>query len=689
MEDLTRVDTQFTIFCSFILNPDSIMKTVDKMQQSRDKEQQDRAVMIYKIIASYFEGRRNFRVDMGKVVKDAKLRKVANQVEEYLVNTKGHHMQMAKARFKVLQEKIQDTEKDMIITREVENPIEHSDLVFLNQLAAITANTMEDVNKLTQFSDRYYKQRIRDLYHKNPYYFEQAFCNTDILVQERILNILESESERSARARDEKKKAAYEFLEELYLVSSIDTKMLKSNAKFTKDKAFESFLKVIQNKEKSKTTSILINDDSIMKAILDYKYNNKGSLSTLKHLFINTRYPYNRILLEKYTKLMKRTAAGLRKDLQLLTADEKFAEAYNKFSKIEDIEILKENSAAFVDNLDEMEPCDELLFNISQMIKGYCEYIEPIDEILSVEEMKMYIAAFFRYVVKHKLYFTNAELTKTIDDYFVKCVSNEFYLKKSADKFKRAKNATSSIGPDDMWFEVNRVLYMLGDHGTKKVYLKFPDATYEFVPYRMLHVSDNMMMRSDMKSLPEDELGVDITLERIKTVEIYMNQIYQRIVEKAVLKDININVSPVQTKGMFKKTVVESPDELYEEDAKQIQTAIVDFMAMWLLIQKDKEMFVNRYLTTSPEILRNIYKLNKSYKVIHDNITAQKSDYVLNIFKIKKHDMEQLHNDIRKYSQNNFMKGVYETMDRYLELIRLPDRESGLANQDKHKEDTI
>jgi hypothetical protein len=51
------------------------------------------------------------------------------------------------------------------------------------------------------------------LYHKNHYYFEQAFANTDILVQEKILSMIDTESEKRERAADASKEEAYAFLE--------------------------------------------------------------------------------------------------------------------------------------------------------------------------------------------------------------------------------------------------------------------------------------------------------------------------------------------------------------------------------------------------------------------------------------------------------------------------------------------
>jgi len=673
MEDLLNINNQVTIFCSFILKPDSIIKTIDEMRTSDDSLKQQRAEKIFEIIASYIRDLVGFKALIKDLDADGNLTKVALAVEAIMSSDDDPKYIVARRKYQNLYKSFSSRDADLIIKTEYDRPIAHSDLVFLNQLAAITASTPAELSRLNQFSDRYFKNRIRDLYYKAQYYFEQAFANTDIVVQEKLLEILDSESEKSSRAHDEGKAEEFSFLEELYIVSAIDKKLLKSDVKFTKDKAFDSFLKVLQNKDKVKSVGILLNDDSIMRAIFNYKYDNKGSLSTLKHLFINTEYPYNDILLEKYTDLQNRTEEGLKRDLQVLSADHKFSEAYDKYNRAKEIEILKKDSEVITEALDQTEPTAELLAKIAFLIDAYRAYDSPIDSMLSGEEINGYMISFYEYIVKYKLYHADSDLVKAIDRYFVVRVNNEFYSRKSVIKYTSKTDAINMVMPEDLWYEINRLLYQFNVTNITKVYLKYAKGTYVFEPYKELEVYPKTFLRSDISKLSDDMIGVDATYENIKSMDIYLHRIYSKLIEKICNDKINIDIAILDLgSGFFKKNKANVPKlstEIYEEDGEKIMNVMSTYLSLVVLLEKGIEFFKDRFESLSVDILRELHGIKKSYKVIQKKVSFPDNEYALKLFEADKREIELLHNDITKYIQNSFTKGLNKSLEAFMDLM--------------------
>jgi signal transduction protein with GAF and PtsI domain len=84
MDDLHEQDKQLTIFCTFILDPDTIMGTIDEMRKSSDVSQQQRAGKIFDIITSFINDESTFNRLKEADKKDGKMSKVVRIVDTIL-----------------------------------------------------------------------------------------------------------------------------------------------------------------------------------------------------------------------------------------------------------------------------------------------------------------------------------------------------------------------------------------------------------------------------------------------------------------------------------------------------------------------------------------------------------------------------------------------------------------------------
>lgn len=670
MEDLRSLDKQFMIFCSYIVNPEAIMSTMEQMRSSDKPEQQERAEQIFNILNGYYSKPEKFTRDIEQLNMDNKMIQLATMVGTIFFDQDNPKFKLAFRKYNQLKKRYEKFDDELFIRTEPDKPIANSDLVFLNNMAAITADTPQEVGMLNLFSDRTFKSRVAKLYYTQPYYFEQAFCNIDVLVQDKLMGILDSDEEKNLRFSDPKRKDAYQFLEELYMISAIDKKLIKSDVKFSKDKAFESLKNLLKNKDKTKTVSILLNDDTIMNAVFNYKYNNKDSLSTLKLLFVDAIYPYNDLLLKRYMQLQNRTEEGLKKDFEDLMGDAGFARAYNRYDRIKIVEVLKKDSEILMIELKAEECSDNTINEIVDVITAYEDYIDPIPEMLSGPEIHGYMKQIYEYINTNDLY-GNTSIQKAINSYFMRRIKSEFIDNTSLTKNVNQMESTNIITHYDIWFEINKLIKLFKNDSIEKVYLKFPDITYEFQPFGEMDTSSRTMLRSEMQSLSKTALGVDMSLERIKAIDVYLYREYLGIFRQLVDADSQVDLGEeVVNKSLFgKSTVTRDPSALYEEDIDKIKQIMAIYVANVYLLEKDEDIFLERFSSVVPPMLRDLYTMKKGNKTVRKHIQLNHNAYLLDLFALSRSDMEQMHKSIKTYTDNFFTKGLKETAKKYVNMI--------------------
>lgn len=670
MEDLRSLEKQFMIFCSYMVNPEAIMATMEQMRGSEETVQKERAEEIYNILNGYFTKPDKFTKDIEKLDMDNKRIQLATIVGSIFFDQDNPKFKLAYRKYNQLKKRYEKFDDDLFIRTESDKPIDNGDLVFLNNMAAITADNPQEVSLLNIFNDRTFKGRVTKLYYTQPYYFEQAFCNIDVLVQDKIMTILSSDEEQNLRFSDPKRKSAYQFLEELYMISAIDKKLIKSDMKFSKDKAFESFKNLLRNREKTKTVSILLKDDTIMNAIFNYKYNNKDSLSTLKLLFVDAIYPYNDLLLKRYMQLQNRTEEGLKKDFADLMGDAGFARAYNRYDRIKIVEVLKKDSEVLLLEMESNEVSDSTITEIVNIISAYETYIDPIPEMLSGPDIHGYMRKIYEYINTHDLY-ENTEIQEAIDSYFIRRIHSEFIESTSLTKNVNRMESTNIITHYDIWFEINKLFKLFKNETIEKVYLKFPDITYEFEPFGKMDTSSRTMLRSEMQSLSQTSIGVDMSLERIKSIDVYLYREYLGIFRQLIDTDAQIDLGEeVVNKSLFgKSTVTRDPNALYEEDMDKIKNMMAVYITNVYLLKKGEDIFLERFSKVAPPMLRDLYTMKKTNKTVRKHIQMTHNDYLLDLFALSRSDMEQMHKSITTYTENFFTKGLKETADKYIKLI--------------------
>lgn len=654
MNDLQMNDNRLQIFCTFIVGFGTLRETVKEMALSKDPSEQKRAEEICDIIVEMMVGTKSIYELTNKLKVDTESPKVSalvdfvknqlskeeddfllqlNEQMDYLKREITMNLQTHK---RTIIEGLDDID---VITSDSSVPITSDDLHFLNELAAVSIKEGEFLSDYSKyFNTLAYKSKINKLYHMNPYYFEQAFSNIDVRLQSVILEMVNNDLkyDRGNSAKNE----AIQSLEDLYVLSTIDTSANKMSSKVSDHQAFEMFLTILEKNNNSNIIKKILKDDIIMKTLLEVSTSTSGNNYGFRRLFTSAKHPYDELIMKKFKQVKHYNEQNMKIIVSDLCRDSNFKNSYDIYNKAEKTKSFKIIISATLEAMATTEINAELIQSVVHVIRefnnleDYSEYILPITDVYDV------MKEVYKHVIASDLFDEFPNLTEAIESFYSYRVHHDHNERRSRFKVTE-KIAIYGITPEDIWFDFHKIIHEYNITDYTHVYLKYGSMkSFEFEVKGMMTIYGKQLTTTDMKNMPSNHMSLICADVDVKGFDVYIYGVYNRLF-KALLKDnLVIAISRIEG-GKFKK--VEYAGLVASDDAN-IRRAVSDFFILSTLVKKDPDLFMTLYWRKVGNLLDSIVNTRASYEKILKHTKIGFGIEVLNIFKHKSSAM-RLYNE--------------------------------------------
>lgn len=687
MKDLELLDNQVQIFCTFVVGFETMRTTVKDMASSEDASDNARAVKICEIIEGFvgtdkkLEGLLDrLRVKVAGDKVKALLQYVKVQLktkDDTFVEQLYENCELLKREVKnhinaVKRESIEGLDDQEFITADARVPITSSDLNFLNDIAAMSVKEGEFISDYSKyFNTAAYKNRVCQLYHSVPYYFEQAFANIDVRLQNIIIEIVEYDANRDKKNFD--KQECLNSLKDLNVLCNIDTSANKMTSKVTDHQAFEMFLNILERNNNDNLINKILRDDIIMKTLFEVSTSSSGSNYGFRRLFTAAHYPYDQIIMKKFMQVKNYNTQSIQVIVTDLCRDAQFKESYDRYKKAEKTKNFKILMEATMEAMKTSEINDELIDSVMSILDEFTRLEEYSDDILHMYEVYEVIETVYMQIVTHNLYEEFPGLITKLQEFYNYRVKHDHYEKRS--KFLITQQiAIYGVTPQDVWFDVHKILRDYDYKGFEKMYFKYGSAKiFVFDIGQQLSDYGKQLSSGDIKSLPSNELALICADVDAKGFDIYAFGIFNRLFRAMMTKSLSIQVKRIE-QGRFKKT--EYPG-LSSADEGNIRKALTDYMTLATLVEKDADLFVTMYWRKVADMLDALVSVKASFETVKKYVTIDFGEDLLRIFDNKNSAM-------RLYNEHDRLKGNAKKvqMDRHMEefLTLATIKEDGATN---------
>lgn len=651
MDDLEIYNNQIKIVCAFIYDSKEIINKVTTLKESDSTIMKQRAEKIYKILEQFIS--RCETIDdlfntIGEIDEDEKLKLLIDSLKTKI---NQNQLKEIKESLKILEENfVIDPEFDTDIVEDLLNPIHRSDLVFLSKLS----NTNLKSNNKNGFKDEDFgtatvRNKMFELYHQAPYYFEQAFSNASVQAQQYILNIIQEKIDK----KNDLMVTEFNNLADLYFLSNIDNLILKVKSANSRYQAFNKIITLFNANDKHKLIKKILKENVILKEIFNMEQGKQNS--SFQKLFTAAAYPYNEIIIRKYKILMNKSEEEMAIILTELSKDQYFKEAYQNYLNAANTVKVKDFIDSFFESINDLslELLKEKVLKIFDILMMQTKFNK---DIINNSTCVEYVSDLQQIIIKYNL-FKDKKIKNKVDNYFIYKLDLHLNNKK-----ENQKNSTSihGITPYDIWYDLQVILKENNIENYDKIFLKYTDKySYEFEKNGILKTSDRELSLSEIRVLPEN-IGcivcADADAKQLNLFDIYINRMYQRIF-KLALKD-KLSVRHVEAK----KNIFKSQEEEFgTKEEGDLRKLIHDYAAIKFLVQKDKEFFKSFYIQRVRILLKDILTFSEKYDIDKYANLDFNDDY-LNIFR----DTKEINDLLKKY--NDTSTDINEHIEKFINL---------------------
>lgn len=678
MKDLELIDNRVQIFCTFVVGFETMRTTVKDMASSKEESEQARAVKICEIIESFvgedkkLEGLLDrLRVKVAGDKVKALLQYVKVQLktkDDTFVEKLYENSELLKREVKnhintKQRVAIEGLDDESLITADARVPVTESDLIFLNDIAAMSVKEGEFISDYSKyFNTASYKNRICQLYHSVPYYFEQAFANIDVRLQNIVLEIIEYDANRDKKNME--KQDCLKSLKDLNVLCNIDTSANKMTSKVTDHQAFEMFLSILERNNNDNLINKILRDDIIMKTLFEVSTSSSGSNYGFRRLFTAAHYPYDQIIMKKFMQVKNYNTQSMQVIVTDLCRDAQFRESYDRYKKAEKTKGFKIVMESTMEAMATSEINDELVDSVMHILEEFTKLEEYSDDILQMHEVYNVIEKIYTQIIQHDLFDEFPGLIAKLQEFYNYRVKHDHYEKRS--KFAITQQiAIYGITPQDVWYDIHKILRDCKYNDFDKVFLKYGAAkVFDFDIKKNLQDYGKQLTSGDIKALPSNQLALICADVDAKGFDIYVYGIFNRLFRAMVSKSLHTQVKRIE-QGTFKKT--EYPG-LSTSDESNVRKAITDYLTLSTLVAKDPDLFVTLYWRKVADMLDALVNVKASYDSIKSFAKLDIDSNVLQIFDNKNSAM-RLNNEYDRLKGN--AKKVQ--MDRHMEeFMNLP-----------------
>lgn len=678
MNDLKQDNRKLQIFYTFVSNFDTLKKTVGEMVVSNDADDFMRAEGILNIIAEFTYDIVNIQSVIDKLKSlhcDERLQPLYNDLVQKLYSQQDSILMQMTARQQILMDVLlkkdvsdrqvadsgsthadalgaaegddSDGENkyvgrvaqsgfmksrvsDRIIKRRKGISIEGHDLTVINDIASATVSKGE---LLSDYAKKYKTPRIRDiitrLYHESSYYFEQAFSNTDVNIQFIILEILTEDQQKDQK--NDAKKQALSDLQDLHVLSTIDTSANKMTSKVSDHQAFELFLSALSKNDNDYIINKLISDDIIMKTMFSISTRSKEANYGFRRMFTTSKHPYDGIIVDKFKKLMDVSQPMFLAVIKDLSRDDSFKKAYQNYMKTEQTKTFLQVLIDCRNYLFEDELTNEMIQGIDYVLKEF-EHVDRYNhDLLTYELMNDVLEGIYWYIIRKDAYDKYPLLHASLAGFYrYRVLDSLNSTKRTIRDFGGEK--TFGITHTDMWYDCHKMIKHYGWNHIEKLYIRYgKDEVYEFELGSMLRICEKKPASLTSTSLPAGHFSMLMSNSDKQGFDQYIYNLFSRIIKMFMGDHIHTTLTSVKS-SMFRK--IEIPG-LSVRDDQRIRKAILDYMTLLYLWRKDEDLFLHVYRRRISPLLDTLSAIRISYENMMPFVEVDSNRWILTLFSHK------------------------------------------------------
>lgn len=675
----------FQLFYTFFYGFDEVLKTVRIMVTSGDVKYYMRAEKICETIAHYING-----VDSPQILSEmirplVDQPEISGQVNKVLnsLNTEGAEALKRTAKqfdqlshILLLQSTIHpetpmDIETEALtetskgreqITLQPSLPISGSDLEILNYIAKCYISEGEFLTDHTRkFKHPDIQAAIKRLYYTDSYYFEQAFGNTDVRIQTVLLDIIEKDLKH--HANDKNRKAAFDELESLSILSAIETSANKMTSKVSDHQAFEMFLHVLEKNNNNSVISKLVQDDIIMNTM--FQLSSKGIEHNygFRRMIIAAKYPYDSLIVTKFKKLMVSNDEQYFALIKDLCKDKQFLESWSNYLKSEKTKTLMDTIDKRLRVLNVEGFSNEMVEDLIHFIQAFTLRDQYNNDLMTTVYILHTLEQIYGYLLLEDRIGKYQSLERALTAFYSHRVGLSISTDTSDyDSYEDAKSF--GITHYDMWYDVSKFLKRFDNAYVKRVYLIYDnDLTYHFDVGGTLVFDETPLTRLSQKSMPSGHIVIKCSNFDDKGFDAYIFSLFSRLVKSLMDDHIEIQVSKIVGSG-FRKSEVPG---LSTKDEQRIRKIINEYITLLFLWEKDSLMFSHIYKWRVTGILESIESIKVNRETLKKYVKIKLNPWIEEVYLHKAYAAAS-QKDLFKLRANSMQQGILVHGENFFKL---------------------
>jgi hypothetical protein len=655
---------QIEIFCAFVIDFQKMKTVVSQMVISLDDHDVKRVEKMIGFVADI--------VQNSSSVEDIILKINGYEIEDRLNKVRAHIIAVLTSEGDIAYNRILENYRQLdqyieinhlkrnvdvifnedVITSDASAPISEGDLNFLNWIAKLSTENRKEMDEADRtFKTLAVRDKIRLLYSKNTFYFEQVYSNADVNIQKKIIQMIRDYH--SIKEPSEEEVEALSSLEDIGILSDINALAVKSKSNVSDHQAFDAFCKILKKNTNKKLINKVLRENIIMTSMYKTHSSTIGEHYALRKMFINARYPYNKLIIQRYMQLLEKNESEMALIFKILKKDFDFNKTYEKYVKSEETSEFKKIAQTLMYQLENDDLSNGTIESLTFIIESFI-YMEKHDtEILTQKDVYIMLDKIYNYVIRNKLFQQDTPLTKMIMDYRFSRIYSDANDKKSVYTTDD-KTIMYGIAPSDIWYDINRYISDYKISHINKIYLKYDEITFfGFEIGKPLVLIGKNQPKPDADKLPMGEIVIICTDVDKTNFEVYIFGLYNRIARSIFGERIIITLSSISG-SLFKKKTNPGLEKDTELKLKKILLGIATFT---VLNYCDQSHFSSLYL--------------KKIKPLLDEITSISitSTELKNFVVLKDIDLDRLDLENKREIQSLLTRWTQLSYESSLEII--------------------
>lgn len=639
---------QTKIMLIFFSSFEMLKSSVDQQMNSNSETDKTQALKIFNIVESYlnyedvYNAQRNIDKSMytlNKLLKNefnekhieklseliASLEKIKLQIKDNFSNNYKKYYELKK----IINKKEEYSLDNVNIIRKLpDKPIDEYDFNFLSELTLLTGGSTKEIKEATKkFNTLTFKNTLKRLYHEQPFYFEQAFGNADIFTQKKALDIIKDYHKHNEVSKDEDE--ALQSLIGLNILSDIDTLANKYTSKISIHQAFDALVLLLKNNNNPNVILKILNENIIMDTLFNISVSSGDPNYGLRNLFMEAHYPFNELLLKKYTSLKSKDGKDAALAISSLMNHEDFKKAFDKLKIAKETLTFKTHVEDLLAHLVTAEPSKAIVKDLERVVDGLINRELYSLDVMSQQDFLEILNHLYYYRNKYNDYDGFEKLDLKLESYFNIRLKDE--LENSNGIYHvNSEEVVYGLSPGDIWIDVNNLVRKHNIKTIETFNLKYENSAFTFKKNGKIKKLEDEDF-SNLKYVGKDEITINAFDNDKRGFEVYIHGVYSRMIRDLFKNKCQFQKETIEKGFMSKKEI----PGLSDLDIKRIKKIVIESITLSTLYVKSPTVFSNLYVRKVGQILETLEKVSASYKEIEKYVDFHDNEDLLHIFRVR------------------------------------------------------